>query len=137
MDNKSDLKSLDLMTLFTTDKLVLNLSAVETKALVSFGKHDPPYAGPALKNLLPILLSSPIPIEISSISIPVFSHKFDISFIKVIFVAKKAFEAYLINSAALLFVDRNFAPFDISGEYKLFNILWDLLSFDPTTTLSG
>ena len=94
-------------------------------------------AGPALKNLLPILLSSPIPIEISSISIPVFSHKLDISFIKVIFVAKKALEAYLINSAALLFVETNFAPFDINGEYKLFKIFCDLLSFDPTTTLSG
>ena len=32
----------------------------------------------------------------------VFSHKLAISFIKVIFVAKKALEAYLINSAALL-----------------------------------
>ena len=68
---------------------------------------------------------------------PVFSHKFAISFIKVIFVARKAFEAYLINSAALLFVETNLAPFEINGEYKLFNILWDLLSFDPTTTLSG
>ena len=37
-----DLISLDLITLFITDKLVLNLSAVETIALVSFGKHDPP-----------------------------------------------------------------------------------------------
>ena len=82
-------------------------------------------------------MTGPIPIEISSISIPVFSHKFDISFIKVIFVAKKAFEAYLINSAALLFVETNFAPFDINGEYKFFSIFWDLLSLDPTTTLSG
>ena len=40
--NISDLISLDLITLFITDKLVLNLSAVETIALVSFGKHDPP-----------------------------------------------------------------------------------------------
>ena len=31
------------------------------KALVSLGKQDPPNAGPALKNLEPILLSSPIP----------------------------------------------------------------------------
>ena len=46
LDNKSDLKSLDLITLFTTDKLVLNLSAVETKALVSLGKNDAPYEGP-------------------------------------------------------------------------------------------
>ena len=52
-----------------TDKLTLNLSAVLTIALVSFGKQDPPYAGPALKKRLPILLSNPIPIEISSTSI--------------------------------------------------------------------
>ena len=37
----SDLILFDLITLFITDKLVLNLSAVETIALVSFGKHDP------------------------------------------------------------------------------------------------
>ena len=40
--NISDLSSFDLITLFITDKLILNLSAVETIALVSFGKHDPP-----------------------------------------------------------------------------------------------
>ena len=129
LDNKSDLLLLDLITLLIIDRLVLNFWAVETIALVSLGKQDPPYEGPALKNLLPILLSSPIPIEISSTSIPVFSHKFAISFIKVIFVAKKAFDAYLINSAALLWVDINFAPFEINGEYKFFSILWDLLSF--------
>ena len=42
LDNKSDLKLLDLITLFITDKLALNFSAVETIAFVSFGKHDPP-----------------------------------------------------------------------------------------------
>ena len=51
--------------------------------------------------------------EISSTFIPIFSHRLAISLIKVIFVAKKAFEAYLINSAALLFVVRYCAPFDI------------------------
>ena len=56
--------------------------------------------------------------EISSTSIPVFSHKFAISLINVIFVAKKAFEAYLINYAARLLVDTNFAPLEIKGEYK-------------------
>ena len=35
---------------------------------------------------------------------------------KVIFVAKKAFDAYLISSAALLEVLIYFAPLDISGE---------------------
>ena len=79
LSNKSDLFWLDLITLLITDKLDLNLSAVDTIALVSFGKQEPPYAGPALKNLLPILLSSPIPMDISSTSIPVFSHKLAIS----------------------------------------------------------
>ena len=37
-----DLFSFDLITDFTTDKLVLNLSAVEIIAFVSFGKQDPP-----------------------------------------------------------------------------------------------
>ena len=125
------------MTLLITDKLDLNLSAVDTIALVSFGKQEPPYAGPALKNLLPILLSSPIPMDISSTSIPVFSHKLAISFINVILVAKKALEAYLINSAARLFVETYFAPFEINGEYKFLSIFFDFYSFEPTTTLSG
>ena len=34
---------------------------------------------------------------------------------KVIFVAKNAFDAYLISSAALLFVEINLAPFEING----------------------
>ena len=46
---------------------------------------------------------------------PVFSHKFAISLIKVILVAKKALEAYLINSAALLDVCKYEAPLEISG----------------------
>ena len=75
--------------------------------------------------------------DISSTLIPVFSHKLAISLIKVILVAKNALEAYLINSAALLWVAINFAPFDIKGDYKFFSIFFDLLSFDPTTILSG
>ena len=75
--------------------------------------------------------------DMSSTSIFVFSHKFAISFMKVILVAKKALEAYLINSAALRFVKTYFAPFETSGAYRFFNIVLDLLSFDPITTLSG
>ena len=67
----------------------------------------------------------------------VFSHKLAISLIKVIFVARNAFDAYLINSAALLDVGTYFAPFAISGEYKFLRILLDFLSLEPTTTLSG
>ena len=39
--------------------------------------------------------------DISLTSIPVFSQRFAISLINEIFVAKNAFEAYFINSAAL------------------------------------
>ena len=41
-NNKTDLLSLDLITLLITDRFVLNLSAVLTMALVSLGKHEPP-----------------------------------------------------------------------------------------------
>ena len=56
---------------------------------------------------------------------------------KVILVAKKALEAYLISSAARLDVLIYFAPFDISGEYRFFKILSVFLSLVPITTLSG
>ena len=42
----------------------------------------------------------------SLISTPVFSHKFANSLMKVILVAKKPFDAYLISSAPLLDVRR-------------------------------
>ena len=44
-----------------------------------------------------------------------YNHKFDISLINVILVARKAFEAYLINSAPLLDVVKNLAPLLIKG----------------------
>jgi len=57
-----------------------------------------------------------MPIDISSILMSTFSHRLANSFINVILVAKKAFEAYLINSAALLDVLTYCAPFEINGE---------------------
>ena len=128
---------LDLITPFIIDKSVLNFFDVSTIALVSFGKHEPPYAGPALKNLPPILLSNPIPIDISSILIFVFSHKFASSFINEILVAKKAFDAYFISSAPLLEVLIYLAPLEISGEYKFLKVLFDFFDEVPITTLSG
>ena len=44
-----------------------------------------------------------------------FSHKLAISLINVILVAKKALDAYLINSAPLREVVKNFAPLLING----------------------
>ena len=101
----------DFITDLTIERLDLNFSAIETRPFVSFGKQDPPYAGPALKNLLPIRASEPIPTDISSILISAASHKFAISFIYVIFVAKNALDAYLISSAPFLDEQKNLAPF--------------------------
>ena len=42
LSRKLDLFSFDFITDFITDRFILNLSAVEIIALVSFGKHDPP-----------------------------------------------------------------------------------------------
>ena len=54
-----------------------------------------------------------MPSETSLTSTPDFSQRFAISFIKEIFVAKKEFEAYLINSAPLLDVKNNLAELSI------------------------
>ena len=105
--------------------------------MVSFGKQDPPYAGPALKNLEPILLSSPIPRATSSILTLTFSHKFAISLIKLILVARKALDAYFISSAARLEQETKAAPLLIIGRYNSLNIFMNLLSFAPITTRSG
>ena len=64
---------------------------------MSFGKQEPPYAGPARKNLLPILLSVPMPIETSSTFIFNFSHKLANSLMKVIFVTQQVFIRLLKN----------------------------------------
>ena len=66
-----------------------------------------------------------------------FSHKLANSFINVILVARKAFDAYLINSAARLEVFIYLAPLEIRGRYKFFNFLFDFLLDVPITTLSG
>ena len=41
-NNNFDLNEFELMTLFIIDKLVLNFFAVDTIALVSLGKQEPP-----------------------------------------------------------------------------------------------
>ena len=70
-----------------------------------------------------------MPRDMSSTLTPVFSHKFDISLINVILVAKKAFEAYFINSAPLLLVETYLEVFFIIGKYKDFKVLFILKLF--------
>src|SRR5690606_22317749 len=74
-------------------------AATASKAAVSFGKHDPPHPKPAPRNRGPMRESRPIPRVTSTTSAPTRSHKPAISLAKLIFVAKKALEAYLIISA--------------------------------------
>ena len=90
-----------------------------------------------LESALPILLSKPIANDTSSTFTFVFSHKLAISFIYDIFVAKKAFDAYLIISAPLLFVEKKTAPFLIKGSYKTSIFFSTFLLSDPITILSG
>ena len=78
-----------------------------------------------------------MPKEISSTLIPVFSQRFAISLIKVIFVARKALEAYFISSAPLLFVAKKLAPLFIKGKYRFFIIVNALSWLEPITILSG
>ena len=73
--------------------------AVLTSASVSFGKHEPPYPGPACRNFEPMRLSSPMPRATSCTSAPTFSQRSAISLMKVIFVARNAFAAYFVSSA--------------------------------------
>ena len=65
------------------------------------------------------------------------SQRLAISFIKVIFVAKNALDAYFISSALLLLTDKNFAPLLIIGKYNLSNIGFVFRLFDPIIILSG
>src|ERR671911_1655607 len=72
---------------------------MERRAATSLGKHDPPHPIPELRNLEPMRPSSPMPADTSVTSAPTSSQRFEISFMKLILVARKALAAYLIISA--------------------------------------
>ncbi len=63
-----------------------------------------PNPGPGCKNFGPIRLSSPIPLATTWTSTFIASQRLASSLIKLIFVARKLFEAYLISSAASIVV---------------------------------
>ena len=79
-------------------------------AKVSFGKHEPPHPGPGFKNSKPMRLSKPIPKMTSVTSAPTASHSAAMALMKLILVAKKAFEAYLMVSAVVGSVSTIEAP---------------------------
>ena len=73
--------------------------AVLSSATASFGKHEPPNPGPALRKRAPMRSSRPIPRATSSTSAPTSSQRSAISLMNVILVARNALAAYLMSSA--------------------------------------
>ena len=74
-------------------------SAVLINAFTSLGKQEPPYPIPGYRNLRPIRVSEPIPLRTIFTSAPTSSHKFAMSFIKLIRVANIELAAYFVISA--------------------------------------
>ncbi len=72
---------------------------VLTNARKSLGKQLPPKPRPGYKNCMPMRSSEPTASRTCSTSPPAASHSSAISFMKEIFVAKSAFDAYLTISA--------------------------------------
>ena len=65
-------------TAFRRVGLIPILSAKLISAFISFGRHEPPYPGPAFRNNAPILGSNPIVFAISSMLAPgIFWHMLD------------------------------------------------------------
>ncbi len=82
-------------------------------------------------------MSRLIPFVTMEMSIPHFSHKFAISFTKLIFVAKNAFDAYLIISAVSIFVTRTGVLLSTCSRYISLTMSAAVLLSAPITILSG
>src|SRR6266516_2115537 len=85
---------------------------------MSLGKQDPPKPGPACRNFPAMRRSSPIPRDTSCTSAPHFSQRSAISLMKVILVARKALDAYLMSSAERRPVKRIGVSLMNSGRYS-------------------
>jgi len=79
-------------------KLYPNSLPLSMRALTSFGRQLPQYQAQAERKLFPIRESSQSHFATSRISAQTLSEKFAISFMKLIFVARKLLAAYLISS---------------------------------------
>ena len=89
---------------------------------MSFGKQLPPNPTPGNRNDGPIRLSKPIPLRTRSTSALSSSQRFANSFMKEIFVARKALDAYLIISAVRMSVTSTGLPVRMKGAYSSFTI---------------
>jgi hypothetical protein len=106
------------------------------KAFISLGKQLHQYQIHEFKNLFHILESNHIHKLISLIFHQTFSAKLAISFIKLIFVAKKEFDAYFIISADFISVKIIFVIF-LRGLYISSIISFDFSLATQQTILSG
>ena len=73
---------LDAIAVSTSGNCDPNSLAITTRALVSFGKQDPPQPGPGLRNAVPMRLSNPIPSRTWSTFAFDFSDSAAMSFVK-------------------------------------------------------
>src|SRR5208282_6034825 len=78
--------------------------ATARNAIRSFGKHDPPYPIPGFRKRGPIRESVPIPSHTCPTFAPTDSQIEATALMNEIFMARKAFEACLINSALFVLV---------------------------------
>ena len=92
---------------------------------------------PGNKKRLPILSSLPIPLRTISTSAPSNSQSWAISFMKVIFIAKKELAAYLVSSALFSSIKITGLPWRTKGAYKSLSIFFAFSDEVPITTLSG
>ena len=92
---------------------------------------------PGYRNLRPIRVSEPIPLRTMFTSAPTISHKFAISFIKLIRVANIEFAAYLVISADGISMKITRKLFNKNGLYSLDINFSARADSTPTTTRSG
>ena len=92
---------------------------------------------PGYRNLRPIRVSEPIPLRTIFTSAPTSSHRFAMSFIKLIRVASIEFAAYLVISAEGISMKITRKLFNKNGLYNLDINFSARADSTPTTTRSG
>ena len=109
-------------------------SAIAASAAVSFGKHEPPHPGPGCRKRSPMRLSRPTDPRTSRTSAPRSSQSSATLFAKLIFIARKPFDAYLTSSALAAFITTTSAS---TPAYRLATRCAACGSSDPITIRSG
>ena len=106
-------------------------------ARVSFGKQEPPYPRPGLKNWVPIRLSEHMLVRTWSMLAPLRSHKEEISLIKLILHASIALLAYFTISEERISNISNGLPCPTNGPYSFVKTRFASSSSTQHITRSG